>query len=168
MNNELNPITNANAASLMPTTTSNTMSPNPTMGTESPIPPQQPPQPSAQPPISSFGQNTPPTANTSSRDHYSSSSRDHHSSSSRDHHSSSSSRDHHASSLSHNEHSTSGSQPVPEEKLNSRQQRKKQELMDHKAAGEQNLEREEKLEISGKDARYMMMQKLARGSPVLF
>jgi len=165
MNNELNPITNANAASMMPTTTSNTMSPNPTMGTESPIPPQQPPQPSAQPPISSFGQNTPPTANTSSRDHHSSSSRDHHSSSSRDHHSSSSSRDHHASSLSHNEHSTSGSQPVPEEKLNSRQQRKKQELMDHKAAGEQNLEREEKLEISGKDARYMMMQKLARGSP---
>ena len=61
---------------------------------------------------------------------------------------------------------TSGGQPVPEEKLTSRQQRKKQELMDHKAAGEQNLEREEKLEISGKDARYMMMQKLARGAPV--
>ena len=37
-----------------------------------------------------------------------------------------------------------------------------QELLDHKLAGEQNLEREEKLEISGKDARYMMMQKLAR------
>ena len=59
-----------------------------------------------------------------------------------------------------------GNKPVPEEKLNARQQRKKQELMDHKAAGEQNLEREEKLEISGKDARYMMMQKLARGGAV--
>ena len=39
-----------------------------------------------------------------------------------------------------------------------------QELLDHRLAGEQNLEREEKLEISGKDARYMMMQKLARVS----
>ena len=63
---------------------------------------------------------------------------------------------------------SSGNQPTPEEKLTSRQQRKKQELLDHKAAGEQNLEREEKLEISGKDARYMMMQKLARGAPVGF
>lgn len=61
---------------------------------------------------------------------------------------------------------SSGNQPVPEEKLNSRQQRKKQELLDHKHAGEQNLEREEKLEISGKDARYMMMQKLSRGAAV--
>ncbi|XP_057307657.1 poly(U)-binding-splicing factor PUF60-like isoform X2 [Hydractinia symbiolongicarpus] len=59
---------------------------------------------------------------------------------------------------------SSGNQPVPEEKLNARQQRKKQELLDHKHAGEQNLEREEKLEISGKDARYMMMQKLSRGA----
>lgn len=55
-------------------------------------------------------------------------------------------------------------QPVPEEKLTANQARKKQELMDHKVAGEGNLEREEKLEISGKDARYMMMQKLARQS----
>ncbi|XP_066915151.1 poly(U)-binding-splicing factor PUF60-like isoform X1 [Clytia hemisphaerica] len=55
-------------------------------------------------------------------------------------------------------------QPVPEEKLTASQSRAKQELMDHKAAGEGNLEREEKLEISGKDARYMMMQKLARQS----
>ena len=61
-----------------------------------------------------------------------------------------------------------GNQPVPEEKLNARQQRQKAEILDHKAAGEQNLEREEKLEISGKDARYMMMQKLARGSPVRY
>lgn len=61
-----------------------------------------------------------------------------------------------------------GNQPVPEEKLNARQQRQKAEILDHKAAGEQNLEREEKLEISGKDARYMMMQKLARGSPVSY
>lgn len=60
---------------------------------------------------------------------------------------------------------TPNNQPVPEEKLNARQQRQKAEILDHKAAGEQNLEREEKLEISGKDARYMMMQKLARGSP---
>lgn len=58
------------------------------------------------------------------------------------------------------------SQPVPEEKLTAHQSRKKQELLDHKAAGEGNLEREEKLEISGKDARYMMMQKLARQNTV--
>lgn len=56
----------------------------------------------------------------------------------------------------------SRNQAVPEEKLTADQARKKHELMDHKAAGEGNLEREEKLEISGKDARYMMMQKLAR------
>jgi len=53
-------------------------------------------------------------------------------------------------------------QPIPEEQLTTDQSRIKQGLMDHKAAGEGNLEREEKLEISGKDARYMMMQKLAR------
>lgn len=57
-------------------------------------------------------------------------------------------------------------QPVPEEKLTVEQSRKKQEALDHKAAGEGNLEREEKLEISGKDARYMMMQKLARQTAV--
>jgi len=51
---------------------------------------------------------------------------------------------------------------TPDEKMTMEQQKKKQELLDHKLAGEQNLEREEKLEISGKDARYMMMQKLAR------
>ena len=56
----------------------------------------------------------------------------------------------------------SRNQPVPEEQLTAGQSKIKQELMDHKAAGEGNLEREEKLEISGKDARYMMMQKLAR------
>lgn len=56
------------------------------------------------------------------------------------------------------------SQPTPDEKMTLDQQKKKQELLDHKLAGEQNLEREEKLEISGKDARYMMMQKLARVS----
>ncbi|XP_065648745.1 poly(U)-binding-splicing factor PUF60 isoform X5 [Hydra vulgaris] len=73
------------------------------------------------------------------------------------------------SSLNNTSYPTPGNQPVPEERLTSRQQRKKQELLDHKHAGEQNLEREEKLEISGKDARYMMMQKLARSgsSPVL-
>ena len=60
----------------------------------------------------------------------------------------------------------SRNQPVPEEKLTASQSRAKQELMDHKAAGEGNLEREEKLEISGKDARYMMMQKLARQTAV--
>lgn len=58
------------------------------------------------------------------------------------------------------------SQPMPEEKLTASQSRKKMELLDHKAAGEGNLEREEKLEISGKDARYMMMQKLARQNTV--
>lgn len=55
-----------------------------------------------------------------------------------------------------------GNVPTPDEKMTIDQQKKKQELLDHKLAGEQNLEREEKLEISGKDARYMMMQKLAR------
>lgn len=55
-----------------------------------------------------------------------------------------------------------GNQPTPEEKLTLDQQKKKAEVLDHALAGEQNLEREEKLEISGKDARYMMMQKLAR------
>jgi len=57
-----------------------------------------------------------------------------------------------------------GSAPVADEKMSIEQQKKKQEVLDHKFAGEQNLEREEKLEISGKDARYMMMQKLARAS----
>ena len=57
-----------------------------------------------------------------------------------------------------------GNQPVADEKMSFEQQKKKQEVLDHKLAGEGNLEREEKLEISGKDARYMMMQKLARVS----
>ena len=60
--------------------------------------------------------------------------------------------------------SVAGSQPMADEKMSFEQQKKKQEVLDHKLAGEQNLEREEKLEISGKDARYMMMQKLARVS----
>jgi len=60
--------------------------------------------------------------------------------------------------------SVAGSQPVADEKMSFEAQQKKQEVLDHKLAGEQNLEREEKLEISGKDARYMMMQKLARVS----
>ena len=68
--------------------------------------------------------------------------------------------------LNNSSYQTPGNHPVPEERLTSRQQRKKQELLDHKHAGEQNLEREEKLEISGKDARYMMMQKLARSGSV--
>ena len=50
--------------------------------------------------------------------------------------------------------------PIPQPQL---------DLLDQKAGKEQNLAREENLEISGKDARYIMMQKLARNStsPVL-
>jgi len=64
---------------------------------------------------------------------------------------------------------TVSSQPIHSAILNrmesdvDRDQKKMDALMQQKPVGE-NLEREEKLEISGKDARYMMMQKLARGS----
>ena len=55
----------------------------------------------------------------------------------------------------------SANQPITDEQMSLELQRKKQEALDHKLAGE-NIGREEKLEISGKDARYMMMQKLTR------
>lgn len=63
----------------------------------------------------------------------------------------------HSASLSRNQ-TISQNQFVPEGKL------KKTELLHYKIIGELNLEREEKLQISGKDDRYMMMQKLNRKS----